>query len=202
MEIYHDDFPRLADCPVDSGLAKRLAEMLAEVGRRDATKPKKIKMIGNWSPRKAIESLKARADGAPAAIVCIDREAERLVFVYSDEPDAVYRLANLRARGYVLGGLVFNADGTISSYPEIDDEKELKLMLLNLFARVIQNASRERTEAERLLEIGNGRNGVESTLDLYSAWSDANPINISDEIKLPGTQNVQEEALDHARNTN
>jgi hypothetical protein len=200
MEIYNDDAVPSVECESDSPDRTAWARMLREVSRLEKLKKPNVRLLGTWSPRAALQAAKDRAvNGGRAALLCIDRTTERLIFVWADEgEDNVYRLANLRASGFVLGVMVFNSDKSIACYPEQDEETELKLMLLNFFARMIQNANAENAAADELMKLAGGENfsqqNAEKTLDLYSATSDATPVNIHDEItyvnRTPEVSNV------------
>ena len=200
MEIYNDDALSPVECEADTPDRMAWARMLREVSRLEKMKKPNVKLLGTWSPRAALQAAKDRAvTGGRAALLCIDCATERLIFLWADESeDNVYRLANLRVRGFVLGVMVFNPDKSIVCYPEMDEETELKLMLLNFFARMIQNANAENAAANELMKLAGDENfsqqNAEKTLDLYSAISDATPVNIHDEItyvnRTPEVSNV------------
>lgn len=195
MEIYNDDAVPSVECESDSPDRMAWARMVREVSRLEKLKKPNVKLLGTWSPRAALQAAKDRAvNGGRAALLCIDRTTERLIFVWADEgEDNVYRLANLRARGFVLGVMAFNPDKSIACYPEQDEETELKLMLLNFFARMIQNANAENAAADELMKLAGDENfetqNVEMTLDRYSEWCDEHPANVHNEI-TPRTETV------------
>jgi hypothetical protein len=193
MEIYNDDAMPSVECESDRPDRMAWTRMLREVSRMEKLKKPNVKLLGDWSPRAALQAATDRAvNGGRAALLCIDRTTERLIFLWADEGENnVYRLANLRARGFVLGVMVFNPDQSIARYPEMDEESELKLMLLNFFARMIQNANAENAAADELMKLAGdenfGEQKAEKTLDLYSSWADRHPMNIHDAIICPKT---------------
>lgn len=146
MEVYDDDEIQPAECHVASRKSRLLSEILHIVGRLEKSKSvPPVKLLGpEFRPRAVLRAVKDRAvNGARAALVCIDRTTEHLVFLWAHEADDnAYRLANLKAaRGFVLGAMVFNLDQSIDRYAEQDEESELKAMLLDFYARLIQNAN-------------------------------------------------------------
>jgi hypothetical protein len=184
MEVYDDDEIQPAECKVASRKSRRLSETMHTIGRLEKSKSvPHVKLLGpEFKPRAILQAVKDRAvNGARAALVCIDRTTEHLVFIWAHEADDnVYRLANLKAaRGFVLGALVFNPDQSIDRYAEQDEEREFKALLLDFYARLIQNANAQTAADELLMLAGDfTTENAETTLDRH-------PINIHDEITFP-----------------
>lgn len=155
MEFYDDDESRPADCKVDTAKSRARAEMLHLVGRLEALKRPSTKLLGEWKPRAVSQALKDHAvNGTRAALVCIDRATEHLTLIYSETADeSVYRLATLKATGFVLGTMLFNLDGRITCYPEPDEDNELTVALLNFLARVIKRGQSPEAAFDALLAL-------------------------------------------------
>jgi hypothetical protein len=104
--------------------------------------------------------------------------------LWADDPNSVGRLATLKAHGFVLGTMVFNPGGSIATYPEQDEEMELKNLLLNFFARMSVKLRALDEETDKVISLSGAENfypeNVETTLDRYSEWSDRNPVDIHD----------------------
>jgi hypothetical protein len=183
--VYNDDVVKPADCRVDTAQAHSLAEMLFQVGRLEKLRPAASKLLGNFRPREVLRAAKERAiNGGQAAVVCVDKTTVGLVMLRPEDEQSVYRLANLAARGFVLGVMVFNPDKSINCYPQADEEMELKSLLLNFFARMVNKV--RALDADDLSALSADENfaasNVETTLDRYSEWSDRNPVDIHDHI--------------------
>jgi hypothetical protein len=128
------------------------------VGRLEKSKSvPPVKLLGpEFKPRAVLQAVKDRAvNGARAALACIDRPTERLVFIWADDAhDNAYRLANLKAaRGFVLGTLVFNPDQSIDRYTEQGESNELKAMLLDFYARIIERGQSPEAAFDALLAL-------------------------------------------------
>ncbi len=177
--VYNDDrIQPVPDCAVDTADDRSLAEMLARIGGLEKFKPATSRLLGNWKPREVLRAAKERAiNGGQAMVVCVDKTTVGLVFLRPEDEQSVYRLANLAARGYVLGVMVFNPDGSINCYPEADEEMELKSLLLNFFARITQKV--RALDAGNPLALASDENfsvqNAEDTLDKYSLWADQQP---------------------------
>jgi len=167
MEIVDDDEIRPADCKVDTSKSRALAEMLHTVGRLEKSKSvPHVKLLGpEFKPRAVLQAVKSRAvNGARAVLACIDRPTQRLVFIWADDAhDNAYRLANLKAaRGFVLGALVFNPDQSIDRYAE-QEESELKTMLLDFYARIIERGQSPEAAFDALLALVRDRDFLAQT---------------------------------------
>jgi len=178
MSFYDDDRIRLADCAVDTTQSRSLAEMLAQIGRLEKLKPATSKLLSNFKPREVLRAAKERSiSGGQAFVVAVDKANVNLVLLRPEDEQSVYRLANLAARGHVLGVMVFNPDGSINCYPEADEEMELKSLLLNFFARITQKV--RSLDAGNPLALAGDENfsvqNAEDTLDKYSLWADQQP---------------------------
>jgi hypothetical protein len=152
MEIYNDDLLRFPDCAVEAPAIVSWVEQVRQAGALEKLKPSlPVKLLGTFSPRKTLEAVKKRAadlPGSRAALVCISRDTFELIFLWSDSPtDDTYRLAGIRANGFVLGVMQFYGDG-ILYFPEEDPEEELKRALLGFYANCIQHARYEQKIAE------------------------------------------------------
>ena len=59
---YNDDAPKFADCVVEPASLRSWAEALVRAGRMEAANhPTALKLLGTWSPRKALEQMKEYA---------------------------------------------------------------------------------------------------------------------------------------------
>ena len=85
MEIYNDDAVPSVECESDSPDRMAWARMLREVSRMEKLKKPNVKLLGDWSPRAALQAATDRAvNGGRAALLCIDRTTERLIFIWAD----------------------------------------------------------------------------------------------------------------------
>ncbi len=176
--VYDDDVIRSADCPVDTAQSRSLAELLYKVSRIEKLKPTAVKLLGDWKPREVLRAAKERAiNGGQAMVVCVDKTTIGIVLLRPEDEKSVYRLANLKARGYVLGTMIFYSDQSIACHPEADEEMELKSLMLNFFATMIQKV--RALDAKDLLMLSSDENfaasNAEDTLDKYSLWADQQP---------------------------
>lgn len=142
VHFYNDDLQRFADCEVEPASVKAWATMLYESSRLEklTSDSPQIKLVGDFNPRAVLARMKERAkNGARAALICMDRDTGHLIYLWSDTTtDETYRLANIRADGFVLGTMTLLLSGEIVCHPECDEEYELKQLLLEFYARCFQ----------------------------------------------------------------
>ena len=195
--VYDDDSAKPADCPIISKDDYLLTEMLTLLGREEAAKmARPVVLLGpTFKPMQMLDRLKeyAAACDGQAALCCINRQARTVEIIWNYQADAsLNRLVNIKANGGdILGYLQFDPSGVVLSFPENGPEQPLYACLLATFARM--SNPEWRASEELLSETANPNKfdpqNAEQTLDMYSDWSDRNPVNIHDEISYP--ENVQ-----------
>jgi hypothetical protein len=201
-QVYSDESGQQTGLNLDH-LAEsfRMSDFLKQLGHDDAAEfVRPVHLIAGFKPADLMQRLNVLAASCDhACIACIndDRLPE---FIWHPAPNGVNEVVRWKlAGGHVLGMICFSG-GSVTTYPVNGPDEPLSATLLTLFASGYQGQP-DWIAAAQILALDKPESfepeNVEKTLDVYSAFTDAHPLDIHCEIS---TTTVQERPFNHARN--
>lgn len=165
----------------------QLADLLKQLGQSDVAEfVRPVHMIAGFKPAALISRLNEMAGNWDrACIACIN--SDRLPeLIFYPCPNGVNQLVKLRVSGgHVLGLIGLNYDGSFTTSTENGPDQELRVSLLNAFARGCSTTP-DYLAAEEILSLDTPENftpdNLRTTLDRYTDICEQIPADIHSEI--------------------